>query len=114
MLTRKSWVAALRSGKYQQAKTRLRKAEGYCCLGVACDIHDPTLWRTNLTLSSDKETHYHYEFNEGVYGAILPEKLAKALNISRHQENILTDMNDKGNSFEEIADYIEGLPACTS
>lgn len=29
---------ALISGKYQQARSRLRTAEGFCCLGVACDL----------------------------------------------------------------------------
>jgi hypothetical protein len=29
---------ALISGKYQQVQSRLRTAEGFCCLGVACDL----------------------------------------------------------------------------
>lgn len=32
------WTAALRSGEYQQAKGYLRTDDGYCCLGVLCDI----------------------------------------------------------------------------
>lgn len=32
------WVAALRSGKYTQAKEKLRSPDGFCCLGVACDL----------------------------------------------------------------------------
>lgn len=32
------WINALRSGKYKQTKKTLHDAEGYCCLGVACDI----------------------------------------------------------------------------
>lgn len=32
------WVAALRSGKYQQTKDQLQNEYGYCCLGVACDL----------------------------------------------------------------------------
>ena len=33
------WAEILRSGKYQQAKGRLRRGNSYCCLGVACDIY---------------------------------------------------------------------------
>ena len=29
----------LRAEKFQQAPGSLRKASGYCCLGVACELH---------------------------------------------------------------------------
>jgi hypothetical protein len=32
------WVDALRSGEYQQTKKTLQDVNGYCCLGVACDV----------------------------------------------------------------------------
>lgn len=32
------WLAALRSGEYQQGVATLRHEDTYCCLGVACDI----------------------------------------------------------------------------
>lgn len=32
------WVAALRSGKYKQTTGILRDDEGFCCLGVLCDL----------------------------------------------------------------------------
>jgi len=32
------WVAALRSGEYQQGRNFLRTDEGFCCLGVLCDL----------------------------------------------------------------------------
>jgi hypothetical protein len=35
---RAKWVAALRSGQYQQGKEWLQNDAGYCCLGVACDL----------------------------------------------------------------------------
>lgn len=36
---RKRWVAALRSGKYEQGQSCLRSGgDEYCCLGVLCDI----------------------------------------------------------------------------
>lgn len=33
------WVNALRSGKYKQVKYNLRTKEGFCCLGVLCDLY---------------------------------------------------------------------------
>jgi hypothetical protein len=41
----KAWVKALRSGKYKQARSRLRRVNdkgetmGFCCLGVLCNLH---------------------------------------------------------------------------
>lgn len=32
------WLAALRSGEYIQGHQRLRDGDGYCCLGVLCEI----------------------------------------------------------------------------
>lgn len=32
------WVAALKSGEYGQANGVLRAGDGYCCLGVLCDL----------------------------------------------------------------------------
>lgn len=34
----KLWTAALRSGEYAQAKGYLKTDDGYCCLGVACEV----------------------------------------------------------------------------
>ena len=33
------WIAALRSGAYQQGRGRLRAGNEFCCLGVLCDLH---------------------------------------------------------------------------
>jgi hypothetical protein len=85
------WVAALRSGNYQQGKTVLYhpKHETYCCLGVLCVVHGDSLSKlahactTNITW-----------FDTG---------------LDDKQRSLLGDtMNDsEGKSFAEIADYIE-------
>lgn len=35
----KQWVAALRSGEYQQGQGYLNKQNKFCCLGVVCDLY---------------------------------------------------------------------------
>lgn len=32
------WVEALRSGRYEQGRGRLRRGDKYCCLGVLCEV----------------------------------------------------------------------------
>jgi hypothetical protein len=32
------WIQALRSGNYAQIHSRLRTSEGFCCLGVICNL----------------------------------------------------------------------------
>jgi hypothetical protein len=41
---KQKWVAALRSGNYKQTKVCLHNKEGYCCLGVLCDVINPDAW----------------------------------------------------------------------
>ena len=46
---KKIWLDALKSGKYKQSKGRLRRGDGYCCLGVLCDLsiihhHNTSRW----------------------------------------------------------------------
>jgi len=36
---KQKWVDALRSGKYDQGSEKLRSRQGYCCLGVLCDLY---------------------------------------------------------------------------
>lgn len=33
-----TWIEALKSGKYPQGRNALQSAEGFCCLGVACEV----------------------------------------------------------------------------
>lgn len=45
----KKWVAALKSGTYEQALSVLHVVDdGYCCLGVACDISGLGRWFVNV------------------------------------------------------------------
>lgn len=92
------WVEALRSGKYKQTQRRLQFKNGYCCLGVLCDISNAGIWIGN-------------DFKMGaraVHRVNLPTALMQLVGIQPSIEDKLAAMNDTGSSFAEIADWIEG------
>lgn len=106
----KRLVAALRSGEYRQIKNCLHTSEGFCCLGVACDISNLSSW----TKFESADIVLCYDDND----AVLPESVMKMLNwwssvgtlnfVDRNGNSLsLSDLNDFGFSFSKIADIIE-------
>jgi hypothetical protein len=108
----RKWVTALRSGAYKQARESLRVGDGFCCLGVACDLyaqeHDKK-W--------DSPPHIVWDGPFLFMGktAELPTNVVVWLGLENcmgRQENgmTLSEANDTGRSFSEIADIIESEP----
>jgi hypothetical protein len=105
----KKLIAALRSGKYTQGKGKLRGDDGFCCLGVAAQefVTDKI-----EVFRSDDPPVWYYEGEE----LVAPPYVVKALGLlekggmSRSTNNCLTDLNDAGVSFSEIADLLEAEP----
>ena len=111
---RKKLVEALRSGDYDQTKGNLRVGDGYCCLGVACDLYrkieDPSMqWKMewNPVVCADV-----WQFM-GAPG-LLPSEVQNWLGFSTSDGasvcgpySDLSYLNDQGESFEYIADFIE-------
>lgn len=97
---KKSWVDALRSGRYQQGQEALRSGKHtFCCLGVLCDLVDQDQW------GSHHEGAWYFKYEE-IYG--MPDDVTFiATGISREEAQELADMNDGGTGFSEIANYIE-------
>lgn len=106
----RAWVAALRSGEYQQARGQLKKEHGYCCLGVACEISKLGKW------TNDREGYYQPKIGSGD-NVMLPEAVKEWLGMKTGSGTIipyghnftksLATENDNGKSFNEIADLIE-------
>jgi hypothetical protein len=94
------WVEALRSDEYKQGSGVLRRQgqtkDGYCCLGVLCDITDPTQWVERSPL-----------YMWGECRCFPPVESMTRWGISYTQAKQLMLMNDNGISFSEIANYIE-------
>ena len=111
----RSWIAALRSGKYQQCRGTLHAQQGgFCCLGVALDLtgekwtdtidsrmggdEDGDETETFLGFvptGNNKEPHALSDQNVDHYGMTNDEAIR------------LATMNDAGEPFAKIADYIE-------
>lgn len=93
------WIAALRSGEYQQGTAQLMQdhPDGYkfCCLGVLCDIIDKEGW------DLDHPTHRNC--------AALPSReILRKADIPMTEAEYLAVYNDfEAWSFNRIADYIE-------
>jgi hypothetical protein len=101
------WVKALRSGQYDQTEGKLCNSTGdaFCCLGVLLDIQG-AVWR---------------QPNEDEYGGLIPvtpkanrrigdidiDVQAWRGGLSDTQAGELSGMNDDGESFSKIANYIE-------
>ena len=112
---RKQWVEALESGKYKQGFIVLRHDDGYCCLGVACDISGLGEWVKEL--HSDD---YQYVIKQGdsAYVSLLGQEVMNWLGLTDSlgayfgisEEKSLSDFNDNGISFDEIAKVIRNKP----
>jgi hypothetical protein len=110
------WVAALRSGNYQQTDGQLHDGDGcYCCLGVLCDISGLGQW---VQVFGEQ---VEYAVGTASANDIPPRAVldwagfppgSSAINriptVSIDEDdNPLHDHNDAGKSFAEIADAIE-------
>ena len=96
------WMAALRSGKYQQIKGTLMGVSefgetGYCCLGVLNNLFH----LGPMEVESLNENGFIFEGHDITYNHIM--EFTQDSIISR----IAIEMNDKGKSFSEIADALK-------
>jgi len=138
---KQKWLEALRSGNYEQAigllcQYEMREGQvvprGYCCLGVLCDVMDPTKWKLDgVRLSSVIYNFYSPENASDNWmqnnATSIPVDICDDLGLngikriecfdeegffSHEQEmtiaNALMNFNDeRGWDFNDIADWIE-------
>lgn len=63
---KQQWLRALRSGRYKQGQNRLRtNKDGFCCLGVLCDVYNKGLKRSQWRQTVD--------FKEWAFGKAMEE-----------------------------------------
>ena len=93
------WVAALRSGKHKQSGGQLRDADGFCCLGVACNI--------SRKVRFDADSLFYESADDDVAFGTFPFQFGAWVGINLDEQMVLASMNDHGKPFSAIADYIE-------
>lgn len=108
---KEKWIAALESGKYQQAKGKLKRVgDTYCCLGVLCDISGDGEWKE---MTPGAFEYFMSDGSEG-FATELPKSLKARAAIPGTTELELVRMNDgvgekwvnNRQSFAQIAQYI--------
>lgn len=106
---KQKWVEALRSGRYIQGHGSLRDSVSrdkpelqYCCLGVLCDIHPGVQWGDDIEDSAGTALYKGDSSNTE-----LPSALRRELGLTQPEMDILAIMNDKGDGFYPISNYIE-------
>lgn len=128
----KQWVKALRSGDYLQTAGTLRDSTGFCCLGVIQDLYvkdGKGHWEPEKAGTNRKQRFVCEEYGAvtGSYvGLVRPiqndlfgyrfERQCDLLNSNmklpflpdREGNTVsLAELNDKGLTFDQIADVIE-------
>lgn len=111
----RKWLAALRSGEYQQGKGQLCREQDdsdpkFCCLGVACMLFmKESSWKRN---GSQKDMW----LCAGLAGTA-PKKVVEALGLKSSEgmdtweDEDLAHLNDTGRSFKQIARLLESNPS---
>ena len=112
---KQKWVDALLSGKYEQGSEKLRGANGYCCLGVLCDLysqeHD-TQWEFRSHDENSDETNpepmdYWYFDGEGEF---LPKSVMNWAGFSLHSPQVRVDVTENDDKDDwSYKDYIANL-----
>lgn len=112
------WVAALRSGKYSQAKYSLQDRHGFCCLGVLCEVAkaegiEVLADRDGMLAGTELGSQRYVKEWAGVKSSNgnLPKKAVASLPAHlRENPKIvsLAEFNDRGNyNFKQLANLIE-------
>lgn len=107
----RAWIVALRSGSYAQTtKTLHCTTGGFCCLGVAVNI-------TGVVWEEIQGAVQFMNCEENPEAGVLDAKFVKlyALRSANGKAgepgfDCLTELNDSGMTFEEIATVLETTP----
>ena len=93
---KKLWLDALRSGEYEQCKSKLHDGEGFCCLGVLYDVAVDGWWTKDGEWATDDGEN-----------AVLRMSTRSKLGLPDHIHRAAIRSNDADVTFAEIADWLE-------
>jgi hypothetical protein len=103
------WIEALRSGAYRQTRLALRDNEGFCCLGVACEV----AIEAGLPLKRAGDDGYSSLDGQIIQRAFLPRAVMEWLGLSTGDGRVsaaqsLSQLNDRERrDFNYIANFID-------
>lgn len=127
---KEKWIDALLSGKYEQGSEKLRGANGYCCLGVLCDLYAQEQnkeWDFKGYSENSEEQNTHpmdYWVFDGE-SEFLPDSVREWAGMTFKNPQVRVDvtdsdcedewfyhdeianLNDTGYSFKELSNLIE-------
>lgn len=123
-----AWLAALRSGEFKQGKGQLGNEyrKEYCCLGVACKVGIIPFFIKDSRIRIRSFTGINYEScdlsfsnyrllglhnSEGVFSFIDKNQEERFREHVTVGFKALTNLNDRGWTFSQIADLIEAWPS---
>jgi hypothetical protein len=124
---KKKWIDALRSGWYDQGSEKLRSDQGYCCLGVLCDLYTQETKMVGWEFRGyDENEHlpqdYWYFDGESEF---LPDSVREWAGMACKNPSVRVDvtdnddeddwfyhdeianLNDSGYTFKELSKVIE-------
>lgn len=91
------WINALRSKKYKQGKGYLKKDDKYCCLGILCDICPGIDFIGGNVIEKDGVRNSRF----------IPDAIEEEIGLHWTSAALLSDKNDAGTSFDDIADWLD-------
>ena len=122
---KQKWIDALRSGKYEQGSEKLRSQQGYCCLGVLCDLYSKEQnvdWDFRGDNDYFQPTDYWYFEDQSEF---LPDSVKEWAGLPVGNPSVRVDvteeddendwfykdeianLNDSGYTFNELSNVIE-------
>jgi len=106
------WLKALRSGKFKKGIQALRvkgnKSYSYCCLGVLCQITDPSKWIKNgVEQTSNGKPCVPYDFHGIPDSKRIPNIVLDEYGLTSESRCALIQINDSSKNFDKVIKYIE-------
>ncbi len=99
------WVAALRSGNYQQGRFALRYQDTFCVMGVLCDLHSKS--QPPGTNTEWDGTRYANRLSSAPDVVCSWAGVRTGVGSFTRRRTALAKLNDQGMTFLELANIIE-------
>lgn len=108
---KEKWLNALRSGEYSQTEGSLKTDDGFCCLGVLCDLYSKEVEEEWVK----DEITVRYKFDGS--SQVLPNSVMDWAGLNEDNPRVyfgddafrqsIAEVNDAGHGFDKIAKIIE-------